>query len=112
MLTNATITAVLTPGTPDPGGVIAYTSAAVSARAAVDEATQSQRWVLGATIKDADRVVYVLKDELTGVTLDAGMRLTVLVDRGTSATFEIVYVRERTLGGGDVDHWEVFAKKS
>ncbi len=113
MLENATITRIdRITGTNPMGGEIVATGATVAIGCFADEVTNSQRFTLGAVIKNADRVVYVEKDALDQAGEDPpaeGDRITVALEDEAAMTGRILVLKDRVLDG--LAHFECYLDK-
>lgn len=104
MLTNATITRIDSVGTPSPTGAMSYTEGAlIACRCCLDEPRTGQKWIIGATIKEATAVVYVQEQ-----VVQPGMRMVVAADGESDVVYLVLHVVRRIHGG--VTHCECYLK--
>lgn len=108
MVSNANITLIETP-TVGPGGeVTAWTTAATAIPVLADQVRNSQRWTLGAVVREAELVVYARLADLGGRTPSPDDRLTVAMEEsGETLRRRVVYVRRFEKAGG-LSHLEVY----
>lgn len=113
MLTNATIDRIdRLSGADALGQAVVIEGAAISIRVLVDGVSNSARYTLGATIRDAEWTVFVSKQalEAAGETLPGvGDRLVVLMDGAAAGKLGVALaVKDRGLR--QLSHYEVFLK--
>ena len=106
MISNAAILRIDTPGMPDPTGGTSWTNgSAVSIPCLLDDPTNAQKMTLGDLIANTIGVLYVpLRAMPTAPT--PKVRLTISLASMAPVTYEVVYVRIRSLNG--LDHYEAF----
>lgn len=118
MLTNAFITRIDLAGTATAVGKRPLTQgAAIAVRCFVGQISSRQRYTLGATIEDADRLAMVRAIDLASAAQaqpQPGDRLTVLLDGdgAMSDQSDVITVAEQLLpGGGGNSHYEIFMRR-
>ena len=115
MIYNATITSIASP-TSNAGGKILFGAATtLDLGCALVDVTARHRHILGATIKDATAVLYLLKADVpSSITLDPipGQKVIASVDDspGGAKSYRIVHVSNAEKSGG-LSHWEMFLQE-
>lgn len=113
MITNATITQMEVLGGVDAMGqsIFGSTFMGFHVPCLICGVTTKQHWQLGATIKDATRVLYLEKQELRTAGLAVpglGHTLTMLLEGESALTMQVVALGEQVLD--TLSHYEVYLK--
>lgn len=117
LIVNAKVTRLDWPAAPSPDGAPNWnTGEAIAADAAIDAPTGSQKLELGADIRTATAVIYVLLGDLPDApdpsTISAGWRITgnLVVDGAdwTSVTYRVIKCIPRVLD--ELTHLELYCE--
>jgi hypothetical protein len=109
MLQNATLTLInRQTGATATGSLLFTADAAIAMRCFLDDVTSKQHWQLGTTIKDASKMLYIAKAEMTSSPPAIGDRVTLTLDGESATTMQVVLVKDEVLGM--ISHFELFLK--